>query len=168
MLEHFGVPSSAHDMRLRKRARSEAIDGLAGRTVWCSAAVPERRSAAEALRSRLSGAGAVATGRLDIAADGPLRALVRQLDTMLGGHAREQRPLDAKQQESLPAPRVTARRSSAVRSATTTSETSCGPDARSTWVASCTRDRRSRCAERRVADRRAAGSPTVGLDACAL
>jgi hypothetical protein len=36
------------------------------------------------------------------------------------------------------------------------------------WAASCTRDRRSRCAERRVADRRAAGSPTVGLDACAL
>jgi hypothetical protein len=52
MLEHFGVPSSAQDMRRRERARSEAIDGLAGRTVWCAAAVPERGSAAEALRSR--------------------------------------------------------------------------------------------------------------------
>jgi hypothetical protein len=99
MLEHFGVPSSAQDMRLRERARSEAIDGLAGRTVWCAAAVPERRSAAEALRSRLGGAGAVATGRLDIAADGPLRDLARQLDAMLSGHARGQRQLDAAQQE---------------------------------------------------------------------
>jgi hypothetical protein len=99
MLEHFGVPSSAHDMRLRERARSEAIDGLAGRTVWCAAAVPERRSAAESLRSRLGGAGSVATGRLDIAADGPLRDLARQLDAMLSGHARGQRPLDAEQQE---------------------------------------------------------------------
>lgn len=88
MLEHFGVPSSAHDMRLRERARSEAIDGLAGRTVWCAAAVPEWRSAAEALRSRLGGAGGVATGRLDIAADGPLRDLARQLDAMLSGDAR--------------------------------------------------------------------------------
>jgi hypothetical protein len=99
MLERFGVPSSAQDMRLRKRARSEAIDGLAGRTVWCAAAVPERRSVAEALRSRLGGAGAVATGRLDIAADGPLRDLARQLDAMLSGHARGQRQLDAEQQE---------------------------------------------------------------------
>jgi len=99
MLEHFGVPSSAQDMRRRERARSEAIDGLAGRTVWCAAAVPERRSAAEALRSRLGGAGSVATGHLDIAADGPLRDLVRQLGAMLGGHARGQRPLGAAQQE---------------------------------------------------------------------
>jgi len=99
MLEHFGVPSSAHDMRLRERARSEAIDGLAGRTVGCAAAVPERRSAAEALRSRLDGAGTVAASRLDIAADGPLRDLARQLDAMLSGHARGQRQLDAEQQE---------------------------------------------------------------------
>jgi hypothetical protein len=99
MLEHFGDPSSAGDMRLRERARSEAIDGLAGRTVWCAAAVPERRSAAEALRSRLGGAGAVATGRLDIAADAPLRDLARQLDAMLSGHARGQQPLDAEQRE---------------------------------------------------------------------
>jgi hypothetical protein len=99
MLEHFGVPSSAQDMRLRERARSEAIDGLAGRTVWCAAAVPERRSAAEALRSRLGGAGAVAASRLDIAADGPLCDLARQLDAMLSGHARGQRQLDAEQQE---------------------------------------------------------------------
>jgi hypothetical protein len=99
MLEHFGVPSSAQDMCRRERARSEAIDGLAGRTVWCAAAVPARRSATEALRSRLGGAGSVATGHLDIAADGPLRDLVRQLGAMLGGHARGQRPLGAAQQE---------------------------------------------------------------------
>jgi hypothetical protein len=30
MLEHFGDPSSAQDMRLRERARSEAIDGWPG------------------------------------------------------------------------------------------------------------------------------------------
>ncbi len=99
MLEHFAVPSSAQDMRLRERARSEAIDGLAGRTVWCAAALPQRRSAAEALRSRLGGAGAVDAGRLDIAADGPLRDLIRQLDAMLCGHARGQRQLDAEQHE---------------------------------------------------------------------
>lgn len=98
MLEHFGDPSSAQDIRLRERARSEALDGLAGRTVWCAAAVPERRSAAEALRSRLGGAGAVATGELEIAADGPLRDLARQLDAMLSGRARGQQ-LDAEQQE---------------------------------------------------------------------
>jgi hypothetical protein len=99
MLEQFGVPSSAHDMRLRERARSEAIDGLAGRTVWCAAAVPERRPAAEALRSRLGGAGAVAAGRLDILAGGPLRELARQLDAMLGGDARGQRRLGGEQRE---------------------------------------------------------------------
>jgi hypothetical protein len=101
MLEHFNVPSSAQDVRLRERARREAIDGLAGRTVWFAAAVPERRSAAEALRSRLGGAGAgpVAIGRLDIAADGPLRDLARQLDEMLSGHMRGQRQLDAEQRE---------------------------------------------------------------------
>jgi hypothetical protein len=97
MLEQFGVPASAQDMRLRERVRSEAIDGLTGRTVWCAAAVPERRPAAEALRSCLGGAGAVATGRMDIAADGPLRDLARQLDAMLSGRARGQQ-LDAEQQ----------------------------------------------------------------------
>lgn len=99
MLEHFAAPSSAQDMRVRERARREAIDELAGRTVWCAAAVPERRAAAEALRSRLRGAGAVATGRLEIAADGPLHDLARQLHAMLSGHARGQRQLDAEQQE---------------------------------------------------------------------
>jgi hypothetical protein len=99
MLEHFGVASRARDMRLRERARSEAIDGLAGRTVWCAATVPERRSAADALRSRLRGVGAVAASRLDIAADRPSRDLAGQLDAMFSGDTHRQRQLDAEQQE---------------------------------------------------------------------
>ena len=84
MLEHFGVPSSAQDMRLRERARSEAIDGLAGRTVWCAAAVPERRSAAEALRSRLGGAVARAWSFIERSAP-PIDAYVTSWSTSLPG-----------------------------------------------------------------------------------
>jgi hypothetical protein len=73
MLEDFGVPSSAQDMRLRERADRRA--GRAHRVVRGGG--PGAPSAAEALRSRLGGAGAVAASRLDIAVDGPLRDLAR-------------------------------------------------------------------------------------------
>jgi hypothetical protein len=73
-LEHFGAPSSARDMRVREYARREAIDGLAGRTVWCSSAVPDCTAAADALRLCLSDA-EVTAGRLDIGAGEPLLGL---------------------------------------------------------------------------------------------
>lgn len=100
MLEHFGGPWSTREMRQRARARSEAIDSLAGRTVWCAAAVPTRRPAAELLRSQLRGAGSgVAADRLEIGGDEPLRALARQLDAMLSGRGGGQWQLGGEHEE---------------------------------------------------------------------
>lgn len=86
-------------MRLRKRARSQAIDGLAGHTIGCAAAVPERQLGAEALRSRLSGTGAIAADHREIGAGEPLRELARQLDAMLSGPPGGQPQLGGEQEE---------------------------------------------------------------------
>src|SRR4051812_21690050 len=75
---------SSRDARRLQRTRRQAEDVLAGRTVWCVAALPGGRDAAVALRTRLeigSDEGTVAVGCLEVSATGPLEALGERLET---------------------------------------------------------------------------------------
>jgi hypothetical protein len=86
MVDHIGVPSGMRDSRALELTHRRALDGLAGRTVWCAAALPGGRAAAEALRTHLRGDGDdVDAGSLEIAVGGPLRQLAEQLESMLAG-----------------------------------------------------------------------------------
>ena len=44
--ERFGEPATLRDLRVLRFARERAVDGLAGRTVWCATALPGGRDAA--------------------------------------------------------------------------------------------------------------------------
>jgi hypothetical protein len=87
--QHFGAPTSSRDARAQAFARSRAVDELAGRTVWCAAALPEGREQAERLQSSLSwtGADGVGTQSLRVSGEVPLREAAQQLDALLGGDA---------------------------------------------------------------------------------
>lgn len=78
---------TSRDARLLERARRRAEDELAGRTVWCVAALPAGRDAAWALRARLRSGGdsRVAVDCLALTASEPLSELGRRLEEMLNG-----------------------------------------------------------------------------------
>lgn len=96
MIEHFGVPASGRETRLRASAHERAADLLGGRTVWCAAGAPAGRRAAEELRSDLERSGGVRARMLPVDAVDPLRALAVRLDGMLRGAAAGQ-PLGAEE-----------------------------------------------------------------------
>jgi hypothetical protein len=84
--------STSRDARLQELERRRAEEQLAGRTVWCVAALPGGREAAWALRNRLragSDEGGVSVACLVIAANAPLSALGGRLEAMLRGLAGE-------------------------------------------------------------------------------
>jgi hypothetical protein len=90
--ERFDAPSGTHDERVHAWTRAQAIDALAGRTVWCAASHPGGRIAAGRLRKLLRGDLVVRT--LAVAATEPPASLARRLDSMLAGAA-EAWPLGA-------------------------------------------------------------------------
>jgi hypothetical protein len=53
--DRFRAPSGLHDRRVLAWTRARADDALAGRTVWCAAALPAGRRAARRLRALLQG-----------------------------------------------------------------------------------------------------------------
>jgi hypothetical protein len=86
MVERIAAPSGTRDSRALELTHRRAVDGLAGRTVWCAAALPGGLASAEALRGHLQGDGEdVEAGALEIAVDDPLRQLAEDLESMLTG-----------------------------------------------------------------------------------
>jgi hypothetical protein len=76
-IDRIGVPSGLHDRRVLAWTRARADDALAGRTVWCAAALPAGRLAAERLRTLLEGDCVVrplAVAENEAPATGPLDA----------------------------------------------------------------------------------------------
>src|SRR5260221_487294 len=53
--DRFDAPSGVHDERVLAWTRSVADDSLAGRTIWCAAALPVGRAAASRLLGLLRG-----------------------------------------------------------------------------------------------------------------
>ena len=84
MIEQVDLPTSVRRVRALDAARERAIDGLAGRTVWCATALPSGRGFAQLLRTRLQWGG-VACGMLDVHAREELRDVGEHLDAMLAG-----------------------------------------------------------------------------------
>jgi hypothetical protein len=82
-IQHVDAPSGGRESRAFSRARARAIDGLAGRTVWCATALPAGHTAARSLRERLGAAGDVHAHSLDVTAEERLQDLARRLDAML-------------------------------------------------------------------------------------
>lgn len=80
---------TSRDARLLELTRRRAEEELAGRTVWCVAALPGGREAAWALRAclRFGGQSGVAVGCLVMTASEPLTGLGERLQTMLRGEA---------------------------------------------------------------------------------
>lgn len=89
--DRFDVPSGTHDERVLAWTRALAVDTLAGRTVWCVAALPAGRAAAGRLRALLREE--VAVRPLAVAATEPPAALARRLDAMLAGADPDRSPL---------------------------------------------------------------------------
>lgn len=85
--ERFGAPTTTRSRRVLDWARSRAVDELAGRTVWCAAALPEGREPARRLRTSLEWAGAdgVAATWLEVEGDAPLRDAALRMDERLTG-----------------------------------------------------------------------------------
>jgi hypothetical protein len=78
--------ATSRQARLLERARRHAEDELAGRTVWCVAALPAGREAATTLRACLdfrTGEGDVAAGCLTVTASEAVTVLGARLDDML-------------------------------------------------------------------------------------
>jgi hypothetical protein len=89
--ERFGAPTSRHGRRRIDRARSRAIDELAGRTVWCATALHGAHAPARRLQAALEWAGpdGVAASGLEVACDEPVREAGAHLEQMLGGGVRD-------------------------------------------------------------------------------
>jgi hypothetical protein len=88
MLARLARPTTANEARLRESDGSRTAEELAGRTVWCAAALPGGRASAEALRACLLEGGlgpAPAAEELEVTATGPPTAVAALLDDMLGG-----------------------------------------------------------------------------------
>jgi hypothetical protein len=85
--ERFGRPTSARGGRAFELARQRALDGLAGRTVWCATALPGGRALAFALRDCLDHVGepGVSSRSLNVPASDELRLLGDRLTVMLAG-----------------------------------------------------------------------------------
>lgn len=89
VVEHFDAPGSVRDSRAFGAAGERAGDVLAGRTVWCAAALPAGEAPAQELRTRIEGAGPeVAAANLEGPERGDqLRRLAERIDEMLTGLA---------------------------------------------------------------------------------
>jgi hypothetical protein len=94
--DRFDAPSSAHDERVLAWTHSVADASLAGRTVWCAAALPGGRAAASRLLGLLRGR--LIARPLSVAITEPPAALASELDAMLAGVSR-QLPLGAAARE---------------------------------------------------------------------
>ena len=86
-IEHFGVPSSTRASRELAWLRAWAADELAGRTVWCAAALdgPGRTAAGTLHDSLLDAGDQAAAGELDVAATDSLRAAAGEVEARLEG-----------------------------------------------------------------------------------
>jgi hypothetical protein len=87
VVEHLDPPTSTRDIRALGAAGDRAGDVLAGRTIWCAAALPGGRALAQELGMRLSGAGpSVAAAQLQVReAAEQLRRLAQRIDEMMSG-----------------------------------------------------------------------------------
>lgn len=101
MIQHVAAPSSARDARRFARTRARAVDGLAGRTVWCTTALPAGQASARSLRACLGSGGDVTAGALDVAAGEPLRDVAQRLDDILRLAVAEASPIRSRRATSL-------------------------------------------------------------------
>jgi hypothetical protein len=87
-IERVGVTPGSRAARVLEAVSRGAADELAGRTVWCAAALPRGRAAARRLSERLAEPSGphVAVRRLDVEVEEPLRRLADRLDRMLARH----------------------------------------------------------------------------------
>src|SRR5258708_4121708 len=87
VIDRFDAPSSSRAARAMDSARAHAADELAGRTVWCTAALPGGRATARALREMLQRADepTLTADNLDLDAGDRLQELGGQLELMLRG-----------------------------------------------------------------------------------
>ncbi len=90
--DRIGVPTGLHERRVLAWLRSCGTDSLAGRVVWCAAALSGGHAAGRRLRAMLHGDLEVAPLAVDAAE--PPAELARQLDAMLAG-VPSPRPLGA-------------------------------------------------------------------------
>ncbi len=77
-------PAGLHDRRVLAWLRSRGDDALAGRAVWCAAALPGGQAAGRRLRELVRDQ--IEIGPLAVAATDPPAGLARQLDSMLAGN----------------------------------------------------------------------------------
>jgi hypothetical protein len=85
-IDHFDIPVSTRKVRCLDAASERVGDVLAGRTVWCTTALPHARRSAEGLRARIAGAGpGVAAACMSLPAEERLQGLAERLDRMLAG-----------------------------------------------------------------------------------
>ncbi len=82
--ERFRTPRSTREAQALEAVRKRMGDGLADRTVWCTACLRTGRISAATLHDRLRRAGAGAGG-LEPPGDEPLRRLCERLDGLLRG-----------------------------------------------------------------------------------
>lgn len=87
VIEHVDAPATVRDERALSAAGDRAGDVLAGRTVWCVAAVPGSPRPALALRARLQGRPGIAARVLRVSSGDRLRGLAERIDGMLAGAA---------------------------------------------------------------------------------
>jgi hypothetical protein len=90
--DRIGAPAGIHEKRALAWIGSVAGDALAGRTVWCAAALSSGHTAGRRLRALLHGD--LNVRPLAVEAAEPPAALSRQLDAMLAGGS-SSRPLGA-------------------------------------------------------------------------
>jgi hypothetical protein len=88
-IDQVCVPATGRDARVLTWVRDRAIDGLAGRTVWCVAALPSRRPAAQKTNAHLEWAreGGVSTDAPAITTARGAGSLAERLDGLLRGRA---------------------------------------------------------------------------------
>jgi hypothetical protein len=83
VIDRLEPSSSARRARRSDLGRARAADRLAGRTVWCAAALPSGRGSARTLCACLIADGCVPARELEVAPDEPLRELGARLDQAL-------------------------------------------------------------------------------------
>ncbi|MCW3009409.1 MAG: hypothetical protein JWP17_4035 [Solirubrobacterales bacterium] len=108
-IHRFGFERTSRGVRTLEFARRLAEDELAGRDVWCMAALPPGRAAASRLSDTLDGVNGARATQLDLAVDERVRQLARRLDAELAGGA-VPRPLQPDEQELLAALALAAER----------------------------------------------------------
>jgi hypothetical protein len=85
-IDHFDIPVSTRKARCLDAASGRVGEVLAGRTVWCTTALPRARRSAEGLRARIAGAGpGVAATCMNLPTEQRLQRLAERLDGMLAG-----------------------------------------------------------------------------------